>query len=134
MSVPLVDHPVSAVAPEGCSIKYGNVVVPEPPVNMATLVCIADTEAAGVPVTVPPPLRLTAVVAVVAVVAALAVHAVQVPVRLVITPDAGVPSAGVTNTGDWNVSPLGKSAFTNARHVGAAAAPVVGPAKKQFAA
>jgi hypothetical protein len=85
---------------------------------------IAEVEAAGVLVTVEPPLRLAAVVADVAVVAvvadvavtaAFAVQAVHVPVRLVITPDAGVPSAGVTKIGEVNVSPLAKSALTSAR-------------------
>jgi len=46
------------------------------------------------------PDRFVAVVAVVALPALLAVQAVQVPVRLVITPDAGVPRAGVTNVGE----------------------------------
>ena len=76
--VPAVFHVETAAGPDGCINQYGNVVVPFPPVKIAEVDSIAETEAAGAPVKAfVPPLRFTAVVA------ALAVQAVQVPVRLV---------------------------------------------------
>lgn len=86
------------------------------------MVWMADTDAAGVPVTVDPPLRLAAVVAVVA---ELAVHAVHVPVRFVITPLAGVPRAGVIRVGD--VAATGEPVPVVAVKLGAAVDPVKFP-------
>jgi len=59
-----------------------------------------------------PAAKFVAVVAVVAEVAVFAVQAAHVPVRLVMTPDAGVPSTGATSVAPVGKTRLGSSEIT----------------------
>ena len=106
-AVPLVLHVVTAVVPVGWIKNCGKLVVLVPPVRIVPLISIGDTDAAPFPVTetigsVTVPVKVGEAIGA-SRVAEFDTHVVHVPVRFVITPEAGVPRAGVTRVGDVSV-------------------------------
>lgn len=114
--VPAVLQVVAAVVPAGWMNSAGKFVVPVPPVRMVPFMSSGDTEAAPLPVTttsgaVAVPVKVGEAMGADRV-AELATQVEHVPVRFVMRPDAGVPSAGATSVVPVGSIRLGSSEIT----------------------